>query len=496
MSPLIKERIAELFPVIAISIALVIFKIPHLSLPHYWDEAWPFAAAIQHLYDNGVSMMPNAIPPLVSRGHPLLFHFLAASWMKVFGAGLVAKHSFALAISIALLFSLYFLSKKVLGNKIAYAVVLLFALQQMFLVQSSMIMLEVFLALWAVVAGYAFLIRKNWLYILAGSALLLTKESGLVFIIAIVVWFVIEKLFTDYKTLFTWRSLKAILIYSSPVAVAAIFFIVQRIQLGWFFSPWHVGFMSFEPHVILEKLNAIVHILFIDSGRWFISIIAFASFVTLLIRNTRIKNQVLSINLKWLNPKVVSAFWLSGIFIVGFIIFSSLNFLSNRYLLITLPFFILITAILYSALKLSKYINFMVVAVALVFLIIPSMHSKRNMDVKMGFVDALEVHQQVKNYCTANIDRDAEIYTHFLINSALTKPYAGFLDADEKPFKNVVSNFKPSTEYCIFSNMERIKSFDRILEENNLVLMKRFEKNNAWTNIYKVIEYKRNSDGK
>lgn len=83
-------------------------------------------------------------------------------------------------------------------------------------------------------------------------------------------------------------------------------------------------------------------------------------------------------------------FCLSSIFIFGFIIFSSLNFLSNRYLLITLPFFILITAILYSALKLSKYVNFIVMAVALVFLIIPSMHSKRNMDVKMGFVDALE----------------------------------------------------------------------------------------------------------
>ena len=62
----------------------IIFKLPHLSLPYYSDEAWSYIPAIHMMETNGLSMLPDALPPDVSRGHPLLFYFLGALWMRVF----------------------------------------------------------------------------------------------------------------------------------------------------------------------------------------------------------------------------------------------------------------------------------------------------------------------------------------------------------------------------------------------------------------------------
>ncbi len=492
----IKAQLIEMAPIIVMAIALIIFKIPHLSLPHYWDEAWPFAAAIQHLYDHGVSILPDAIPPNVSRGHPLLFHFLTASWMKVFGSSLVAKHTFPLLLSVILLFATYFLAKSIVNKNAAYMVVLIFGLQQMFLVQSSMLLLEVMLTLWGVLTVYGYMNQQKWLYFITGSALLLTKESGIVLIMAVAGWHVISQLFSDYKALFSKTFLLKLLLYISPVFIAAVYFTIQRIQLGWFFFPKHIGFMSFEWADILLKLNSIKRILFMDAGRWSISILFVLSLGYLLVKKSKIKDRLYQLDLKWLDSKQAHFFGLSLLFLLGFIAFSSLNFLSTRYLMIMLPFFIIQTFLLFTAIIKNRLALYLVGGILSIIILIPTPKNKSNADVYFGFKDAIEVHQRVRNYCEQNIETDAEIYTHFLINMALSKPYVGYFDEGEKRFKNISWNFSETTDYCIFSNMERDKAFDLIKKENDLKLLKRFEKNKAWTNIYKVVEYKRNSDGK
>ncbi len=492
----IKARLIELAPIIVMGIALIIFKIPHLSLPHYWDEAWPFAAAIQHLYDHGVSMLPDAIPSNVSRGHPLLFHFLTASWMKVFGSGLVAKHTFPLLLSIILLFSIYFLAKSVINKNAAYVVVLIFGLQQMFLVQSSMLLLEVMLTLWGVLTVYGYINHKKWLYFFAGSALLLTKESGIVLIIAIAGWHMISQLFSDYKAMTSKSFWIKLVLYISPVFIAAVYFTVQRIQLGWFFFPKHIGFMSFEWADIMLKLNTIKRIILLDAGRWSLSILFVLGLGYLLIQKSKIKDRLYQLNLSWMSNKQAHFFGLSLVFLLGFTAFSSLNFLSTRYLMIMLPFFIVLTFLLFTTIVKNKLSLYLVGGILSIIMLIPTPKNKSNADVYFGFEDAIEVHQRVRDYCEQNIEADAEIYTHFLINMALSKPYVGYFDEGEKRFTNISWNFGKTTDYCIFSNMERDKAFNLIKKENDLKLLKRFEKNNAWTNIYKVVEYKRNSDGK
>ena len=65
------------------TIAFIIFKIPHLSMPYCWDEAWVYGPAVRMMAENGLGLLPDALPVHYSRGHPLLFHFLAAGWLTV-----------------------------------------------------------------------------------------------------------------------------------------------------------------------------------------------------------------------------------------------------------------------------------------------------------------------------------------------------------------------------------------------------------------------------
>ena len=76
-------------------LVFVIFKIPHLFYPYYWDESWPYAPAIREMLHHGISLMPDAVNPELSRGHPLFFHAIAALWMKIFGSSHFAMHSFS-----------------------------------------------------------------------------------------------------------------------------------------------------------------------------------------------------------------------------------------------------------------------------------------------------------------------------------------------------------------------------------------------------------------
>src|ERR1700733_5833249 len=88
-------------------ILFIMIKIPYLLYAFYWDESWPYVPAIIAMHSHGASLLPNAIDPNLSRGHPLFFHALGALWIDVFGGSNKSMHSFALVISLLFLISIY-----------------------------------------------------------------------------------------------------------------------------------------------------------------------------------------------------------------------------------------------------------------------------------------------------------------------------------------------------------------------------------------------------
>ena len=73
------------WPLLVVLLVFIILKLPHLDYLFYWDESWPYASAVNEMYQKGVSLSPIALGGEISRGHPLFFHAAAATWMNIFG---------------------------------------------------------------------------------------------------------------------------------------------------------------------------------------------------------------------------------------------------------------------------------------------------------------------------------------------------------------------------------------------------------------------------
>ncbi len=141
--------------------SVIAFKWVALSLPFFWDEAWVYMPAIRTMSEQVPSIMPASIHPDLYTGHPLLFYFLASSWIKIFGYSLFKVHLFPLLISVSLLVSIYFIVFKWTNSWFsAFLSVLLLAMQPIFLAQSTFLLIEVWLALLFLWSFYFLFNRK------------------------------------------------------------------------------------------------------------------------------------------------------------------------------------------------------------------------------------------------------------------------------------------------------------------------------------------------
>jgi hypothetical protein len=64
----------------------------------FWDEAWGYAPALKSMAQAGPSLLPGSISTDLSRGHPLLFHFLGGVWIKIFGETNLSLHAYAFSL--------------------------------------------------------------------------------------------------------------------------------------------------------------------------------------------------------------------------------------------------------------------------------------------------------------------------------------------------------------------------------------------------------------
>ncbi|MCF8388146.1 MAG: glycosyltransferase family 39 protein [Bacteroidales bacterium] len=470
-------RTNRIYVILAISVvSFVILKIPDLKLPFYWDEAWPFSHAIFKLYEHGLSFSPDAIPTEISRGHPILFHFLTVIWMNIFGTSLLAMNSFPLFLSVILLLAVFFVGKGLFNKETGLIATLLLGFQAVFVAQASFLLLEVQLSLFLLLMFYFHIKRKYIWFVLFGAAAILTKETAVFGIITLMIWEFARLFFPKaYSSNFKQFLLRE-LILIIPVAIASIYYISQKFIHGWLFFPTHVDFISWEFQDIREKLWVSIGFIFFEQGRYLITL--------LLILILAFRYYFLRKKFERKNWEVTQLFML---FIILFIILSSINFLSDRYLLCTLPFFLLVFA--YALQDTFQFKPFFTVFGTLIIIAILAdflTQTENTQDSTLGYRDQVEVHRQMVEYCEEQNLYDKDIYTHFLMQVNLTSPYAGYLSDTSKRFTRVSDQFNQDTDYCIFSNIEYSPEFSRIRKWYNLELEKKFRENLAWVELFKV----------
>ena len=455
---------------VLVLVAFIVIKFGHLDISYFWDECWVYAPAIQYMADAGPSLLPGKVDLYLTRGHPLFFHFLGGAWLSVFGKSFVAAHSFPLFISVLFSGSLYYILQKIWDTKIAFYTTTLFLFQIVFMAQSSMVLPEVLVAALSILSIYSFVVRQWVWYIVWGCLLLLTKETGIIAIMAC-------NSYVALSLVFGKSSLKELLYSLIPYLSFAFFLLVQKIEYGWYLYPEHVSMMEFNPDVIIKKFKSIFNFLVIHQGR--AKLFALAIILCLLSYD-----HVKYSRLTKTQRRFINCF---GIFFLGYVIFSCLNFLTFRYLLVLLPLLILAAVVLIccSTEGLKKLDHIVLVSLLLLYVCNFDQRTPAR-DINLSYLEYCPIQEELVQYLEDQNLYQEYIYADFLNTAPLTEPFAGYrTTSNEFSFVNKW-NKQPNQKYVVINSIESAHKKDKLEKDPKAKFLKRFERGGIWLEVYHV----------
>lgn len=522
MPELLKKR----WPLLVILIVFIALKIPHLYYPHYWDESWPYASGVLHMYLNGPSLIPGAIDGHLSRGHPLMFHFLGALWCKVFGISHVSLHSFALTIAVLFLIAIYEAGLCCFGLRTAIVAVILVAFQQTFFVQSAFVLMEVLVAFLCFVSIFFYVRKKYFLTALSLTLLFYTKESGMVvgLVLGIDALFLLLRKEVSVK-----EKIYTIISLAIPVVLIGLFFVLQKMINGWYVLPLYSNGLEKEWMGYYNKTRESFKVLFRNDHRryffWFFAVMTGITGVIrkdkrylliipvasclFLIASDKYHNimpakimlplaaisvtaaVLLLIRKTGLNKQQQRFIVLNFLFVVFFTVFTSANlFYIERYMQAALIPLLFISAVF--VVRMADHIHklaFLAVIAVVLVADIRSFQTNESLgDTSIGAFDGMYVHQKIADYLVKEKAQEKTIGAEgYLERVHLTDPYTGFLDP-HKPndsFTHVRWEIDEHTDYAIFDNIEPDIRYEQVKNDRSFYRAYRIRSGNAWGEVYK-----------
>jgi 4-amino-4-deoxy-L-arabinose transferase-like glycosyltransferase len=156
--------------------ALLLLHLPLLRLPYFWDEAGYYIPAALDFYRTGALIPGSTLPT----GHtPLVMIYVALWWRILEYSAWVTRAAMAM-LAAATIIALYALGRRVATREIAAWSALLLALSPLFFAQTTLVHLDLAVALFTTLA-VLFLLRDDvWLFALAASLAVLSKETAVV----------------------------------------------------------------------------------------------------------------------------------------------------------------------------------------------------------------------------------------------------------------------------------------------------------------------------
>lgn len=449
-------------------IGFIALKWNALFLPFFWDEAWVYMPAIRTMAEQGPSIMPGSIDADLYTGHPLLFYFMASSWIKLWGYSHFVAHSLPMLISVALLLSMYFINFKwsKSANQALLASMLL-AIQPNFLTQSSFLLIEVwlgFLFLWS----FYFYFNKNWIgFSIAISLALWSKESAFCLIPAFGIIAIIERLIkqTNNKEL-GLRLLGLVVLFM----VGFSFFLIQKSTLGWYFFPRHANWVTLADFT--WKMEVAFNSYFVSDARIYIYVASILSIIAAFFLGIRLNTQ---------QRLIVGG---SFIFAFGFMVFAAINFFSSRYLLGAHTLLLSSVALILFSIPHRTYQITLLIVLPIFGLnnIDNSLKLNNFSDVDLSYQYLVQAELDMVNYLETK-NYSEKIHAPFLMLVNLTNPYSGFVKSG---FSNMSSEIESENNtYYIKVPNEPDPKFDSIQVALNLQLEHRTTCKQAWVELYK-----------
>ena len=454
-----------IFLLLSIVITVAV-KIPHLGLPYFFDETFSYVPAIQEMAKAGPNMLPGTIPLYFSKGHPLFFYFLASLWMKfIAGDSLILMRLFPLLISLVALAVFHRFAKRHTNLLLANIAVVLLSLQPLFLAQASLVLPEILLSTLFMLCFDSYLSRSFGLYALFGSLIMLTKETGAVFIIVFGLAYLVEN-YPIWNTKIFWRNL---FLLSVPGFVYMAFLLLHYLEFGVFFFAEHLDYITTNSAKVLYKFNSATSTLFLTHGRNLIFFAAILALVVLLFRKKKIENQRLLV--------------LSLAILVAYLIFTILNFFTYRYIFPVMGISILASLVLIQQINLK----FQVVNIALIVCILSvsayySATKRGQWDADLGYTEYLVVHQQMVQYCEQQVFYDKEFGAGLNMAMSMSNPYAHYLSTGKNFHMHQLPGIE-NRDLIIYDSTCFTYELTED-EKNKLTLVKHFVYKKHWGDIY------------
>lgn len=517
----------ELFVVL---ILFTMSKIPHLLFPFYWDESWPYVPAIKEMYRHGISLLPGAVDPNLSRGHPLFFHAAGAAWIYVFGATNKSLHMFALAISLLFLVTLYEAGYRIFNRRVAFIALLLVATLVAFYVQSSFVLFEVLVAFLSFLSIFLYAERRYFLATLSLTALFLTKESGLIAGFVIGIDALISLFRKDIKS-------REKILRLMPVAVACmaigLFFLIQKHERGWYVFPlysetilhkWQDIWYRFRtasirttfclPYEYIIYITLLVYALItllkppqkkklalaviavpvvlvyylIDDYRSEIFVpmgIGMAVFALFLV--SYIATLYSYGNIAFYDNALQRRYILMlGFFVLAFILFSSAAYFIPRYLLASIIPALFLAAVFFDMLirHSFSFLYYVLIAVIMVTAVYSFRNSTGWGDIEMGFRFGVKTQVGIDEFMERSAFYDKHIATGSFLEAEHLKDYnTGFLN-NNRTFTYVGSDIDSSTDLIIFDNIEPDVRYETIKKDTSYRMIYRVEMHGVWGEVY------------
>lgn len=448
----------------------------YLNLPFYWDEAWSYATAVFTMAGNKLAILPGNADPELTRGHPLVFYFLAAAWVKVVGTKLAVVHLFPLLIAVILLMAVFFTSIKLFNRQTAMAAMVMLTLQAIFLAQSTQLLPEVMLALWTILTTYAYFGNRWGLFVVFSVLLVMTKETGMVLIgVLFLDKLLFERFFLHHEDAKRKISLmRELIIMMIPVLVFIFFMIMQKLYYGWYLYPGHLNLALTEPHEVLGRFRTFLSKLLFQHGRSLFFAMSVMAFTWLMMKKSI--------------PRPVARILLFSVaFILFFLAFSSVNFFTTRYLLCILPFYLIPGSWLITTwIKQNWLKGFAVLALCGIFAWYSFAGYLNEQDTSLGYRKTVLLQQKAVHFAEDSQWHNKKIYATFLMQYYLTVPYLGYLHDPSSPFSFVGNKSNTGFEVFLFCSNEQDPLYQVISNNPQYSLLKRFEDGKAWVEFYTI----------
>lgn len=456
-----------IFLIIAFVITVSV-KIPHLTLPYFFDETFSYHRAIQEMAKGTPGLLPGNIPLDLSKGHPLFFYFLGALWLKfIAGNSIPVMRIFPLLIALLALFVFHRFAKRHTNIILANVGVVILSLQSLFLAQASLVLPEILLFTLVMLCFDSYLSGNYGWYALFGSLMMMTKETGAVFIMVFGLSYLAEN-FRHLKTRKFWTNL---FFMGIPVFVYILFIILHDLKLGYFFYPEHLGYITINPEKVRYKFQSSTWMLFLAQGRNLIFFASIIALIILLIRKQSLKFKRFLI--------------LSLSVLVAFLTFSILNFYVYRYIFPVLGISLLASLVLIQQIKLKyQWVNIAFIISVLTLSAYKTATQYGQSDADLGYVQYLVVQHEMIRYCEDQAWYDKEIGSGFNMVMSMRDRWGRCLSTD----RNFKMHHLPGTE-----NRDIIM-YDSTCwpyempesDKKGLTLIKHFQHKQHWGDIYRV----------